>query len=62
MWLEFNGARWFSDGDAVVYSPDRFTAIGTHHGFTVYRERNGSTNEIWVPSVNDGPIAPYKRR
>lgn len=62
VWLEFNGARWFSAGDAVSYSADRFTAIGTYHGFTVYRDRTGSQDEIWVPAVTDGPLAPYRKR
>lgn len=61
VWMEFNGARWFSAGDAVSYSPDRFTQIGEYRGFPVYRDQS-ITNEIWVAAVKDGLIAPYKKR
>lgn len=61
IWLQFNGARWFSAGGAIPYSPDRFTPIGEHRGFPVYRDARGKTDEIYVASVKDGPLAPYRR-
>jgi len=61
IWIEFNGARWYSAGPAVPHVDDRFVQIGDYHGFPVYRERNGPSNEIWVLSVNGGPLAPYRR-
>jgi hypothetical protein len=61
VWLEYNGARWFSAGAAVTYSDDRFVPIGARYGLPVYRERNGSPNTIYVTTVQDGPVAPFTR-
>ncbi len=61
IWLEFNGARYYSNGAAVPYAPDRFTPIGEHHGFPVYRNVRGSSNEIFVAVVKGGPLAPFRR-
>jgi hypothetical protein len=61
VWLQFNGTRWYSAGDAVRYSSDRFIPIGAHRGFPVYRDVNGNGTEIYVASVKDGPLAPYRR-
>jgi hypothetical protein len=62
IWVAFNGARWYSDGAATSYSPDRFTQVGEYRGFPVYRDRAGNRDEIWIAVVHGGPIAPYKRR
>jgi len=63
VWLQFNGERWYADGAAVPFSPDRFEPIGEYRGFPVYRDRRGTkANEIWVSVVKDGPVAPYTRR
>jgi hypothetical protein len=62
VWLAFNGARWYSRGPAAVFEPNRFTSVGEYRGFPVYREKNGSPDEIWVAVVKDGPVAPYVRR
>jgi hypothetical protein len=62
VWLDYNGARWFSSGPAVLFSPERFEPVGEYRGFIVYRERTGSGDELWVASVKDGPLAPYRRR
>lgn len=63
VWLEFQSRRWYSDGEAVSYSPERFTPIGEYHGYLVYRDKTSKqSNVIWVSSVEDGPLAPYVRR
>jgi len=62
VWLEFNGARWYSDGPAAVFSTDRFEPIGDYHGFPVYRERSSGSSDVWVSVVQDGPLAPYAKR
>jgi len=62
VWLEFNGARWYADGPAVSFTPDRFEPIGEYRGFPVYREKKNAKGEIWVSVVKDGPVAPYTRR
>jgi hypothetical protein len=61
IWIEFSGARWYSAGQAVPFFDDRFVQIGDYHGFPVYRLKNGPSNEIWVPAVIGGPVAPYRR-
>ena len=62
VWLLYDGTRWYSDGPAAVFIPDRFTQVGQYRGFPVYRENNGRRDEIWVAVVQDGPVAPYARR
>jgi hypothetical protein len=62
VWLEFNGARWYADGPAVSFTPDRFEPIGEYRGFPVYREKRNAKSEIWVSVVKDGPVAPYVKR
>ena len=62
VWIRYDGAKWYSDGEAVTNSADRFTQIGTYAGFPVYRERNGRSHDIWVAVVQDGPLAPYQKR
>ena len=62
IWLEFDGARWYSDGPATSFSPDRFEPVGEYRGFPVYRDRTGRTNDIWVSVTRDGPVAPYAKR
>jgi hypothetical protein len=62
VWLPFNGARWYSDGPAVSFSPDRFEPVGEYHGFPVYRDKTSDSDDIWVSVVKDGPLAPYKKK
>lgn len=62
VWAPFDGARWYSAGSAVSYSPDRFVQVGEHHGFPVYRDKDGSADKIYIPSVVGGPVAPYAKR
>lgn len=61
VWIEFEGARWYSDGVAVIYDPNRFEPAGSHRAFPVYRER-GASGRIYVTVVPDGPLAPFARR
>jgi hypothetical protein len=62
IWLDFGGARWYSAGASMSYSPDRFTMVGEYRGFPVYRDNGGTKDEIWVQVVTDGPLAPYTKR
>ena len=62
VWLQFNGARWYSDGPAVSFVPDRFQPVGEYHGFPVYRDTINGGGDIWVSVVKDGPLAPYKKQ
>jgi hypothetical protein len=62
VWLEYNGARWYSSGPAVSFSPERFQPAGVYHGFPVYRDVTGNDDAIWVSVVQDGPLAPYRKQ
>jgi hypothetical protein len=62
VWLEFNGGRWYSDGPAASFSPDRFEPVGEYHGFPVYRDKSSGSADIWVSVVKDGPLAPYRQK
>lgn len=62
VWIDFNDVRWFSDGPAVVPSNERFVQIGDRRGFPVYQERGGSAETIYVPAVEGGLLAPFRRR
>jgi hypothetical protein len=62
VWVDFNGARWYSSGSAVSFSADRFRPMGEYRGFPVYRDTTGGDDEIWVSVVKDGPLAPYRRQ
>jgi hypothetical protein len=62
IWVAYDGSRWYSRGPAVSFAADRFTRIGEHRGFPVYRENHGRQDEIWIAVVKGGPVAPYSRR
>lgn len=62
VWVDFQGARWFSAGQAVHYDPSRFEPAGDYRGFPVYRERGTAGTRIFVTVVHDGPVAPFERR
>jgi hypothetical protein len=62
IWVEYNGARRYSNGTATPYSPERFTKIGEYRGFPVYRDRTSSSSQVWIEIVEGGPLAPYQRR
>lgn len=62
LWVTFDGARWYSAGPALVYSPDRFVQVGDDQGFPVFRDRFGTADEIYIPPVPGGLVAPYKKR
>jgi hypothetical protein len=62
VWLEYGGARWYSDGPATVFDANRFIEIGNYRGFPVYRDKSRGADEIWVRVVVGGPVAPYSKR
>src|SRR5580765_2913224 len=57
VWLEYAGSRWYSDGAAAVFDPNRFIEIGNYRGFPVYRDKSRGADEIWVTVVAGGPVA-----
>jgi hypothetical protein len=62
VWLEYNGVRYYLDGPATSFSPDRFVPVGDYRGFPVYRDKTAEKDAIWVSVVKDGPLAPYVKR
>lgn len=63
VWIEYDGARWYSAGRSVGFDPDRFVPLGNYRGFIVYREKIAAGGDtIFVTVVPDGPVAPYSRR
>ena len=62
VWIQFDGTKYFSAGEATTFSADRFVQIGEYRGFPVYREKDSNKKEIWVTVVKDGPVAPYEKR
>jgi hypothetical protein len=61
-WVPFDNLRWYSAGSAVPYSAERFAQIGESGNFPVYRDKNGSRDVIYIPSVPGGAVAPYKKK
>jgi hypothetical protein len=62
IWLELNGSRYYNDGFAVPYEATQFTRTGDYRGFPVYQKRGASNLEIYIPSVEGGPLGRYQRR
>jgi hypothetical protein len=60
-WLMFDGARWYSAGAPVPYSPERFEQVGELQGFPVYRNKIGDADTIFIRTIKDGPLARYIR-
>jgi hypothetical protein len=61
VWIEFQGARWYAAGPAVVFDPTAFVQVGRHDGFPVFRSRAGAGDRIFIPS-RGGILAPYAKR
>ena len=59
IWIEFDGARWYSAGPAVTHTAGRFTLIGQSHGFPVYRDNSSTRRRVYIPATVGGPLTPY---
>jgi hypothetical protein len=62
VWIDFQGARYYSAGASVIYDATRFQSIGDYRGFPVYRETRGAGDRIYVAVLPDGPLAPFTKR
>lgn len=62
IYIEFSGGRWYNSGAPAAYSAQAFTPIGNYAGFVVYRMNDDSSDRVWVPVVEGGPLAQYSRR
>jgi hypothetical protein len=61
IWIWYEGRRWLSAGEAVPFDADRFIEVGRHHGFAVYRVRDGAGDVVYLPS-REGWVAPYRAK
>ena len=62
IWVPYDGSRWYLIGAAVPYVADAFVAVGEYRGFPVYRMKKERSDDIYIPSVHGGPLAPYRKR
>jgi hypothetical protein len=62
VWIEYQGARYYSAGPSIGYDASRFQSVGDYRGFPVYREARGASDRIYVAILPDGPIAPFDKR
>jgi hypothetical protein len=63
VFIEFDGARWFSSGLPAALDAARFTRIGELHGFPIYSARDGNSSTIYMPVGRDMElVSPYTRR
>ena len=60
VWINFDGRRWFSAGNAIDYDATSLTRVGTYRGWNVYTH-DGDATTIYVPAV-PGKLTPYKAR
>jgi hypothetical protein len=62
IYIEYNGARWFSKGPPVEMD-DRFVIAGRYFGMPVYVNRQDVTGRIYVPvtGASEALLAPYSR-
>jgi hypothetical protein len=63
IYIDYNGARWFSNGPAVRLEPGRYTQIGVYRGFPVYRQK-GDADTVFVAVAEsvESLLAPYSTR
>lgn len=64
VFIEFDHARWFSSGPAILLDAARFTRVGDYRGFDVYRDRGGRADTIYVQLADNVTsfVTPYSRR
>lgn len=63
IFINFDGERWFSAGEAIVFDPTGMTQIGERNGSPVY-QRKGAEGVIYIPVVRGsrGLVTPYVQR
>lgn len=61
VWIQYQGQKWLSGGEAVPFQGSDFERIGSYAGFPVYVKRGAGRNTIYVPS-REGLVAPYRKK
>jgi hypothetical protein len=61
IWITFEGGRWEPAGRAVPLDNARFTLVGQHAGFPVFRDREDASRRLlYVSSRVGGLVTPYR--
>jgi hypothetical protein len=60
IWIEYDGAQWFSAGRGIPISEGQFRRIGDYRGHAVYAAANGEADTIYVES-QPGWVAPFRK-
>ena len=60
IWVVYDGAKWWSDGEAVLLRSADHRLVGAYAGFPVFASRGAAEAVIYVPS-RAGLVAPYRR-
>ena len=61
IWIEYEGRKWISAGEAAPFQPGEFERVGSYAGFPVYVKHGAARNTIYVPS-RPGLVAPYRKK
>ena len=60
IYVEYGGRRWMLDGSPVALDAARFTRVGEHAGFPVFRRaEHEATIYVSVSASGEGPLVPY---
>ena len=62
VFIEFDGARWFSSGPATNFDPKTFTRIGDLRGLPVYTARGREATIFVRVAQGLDLVAPYSKR
>jgi hypothetical protein len=60
LWVPFDGHVYVADGQAEALETGTFSVVGQYGTFPVYR-RAAENDRIYIPSVEGGLLAPYRR-
>jgi hypothetical protein len=60
LWVPFEGHVYVADGQAEALETGTFAVAGQYGTFPVYR-RGAQDDRIYIPSVEGGLLAPYRR-
>lgn len=63
-YIDYDNARWFNSGRAVIPDPASLTRAGTYEGFDVFTSRDAGPDTIYVPVSHtaEALMTPYTRK
>jgi hypothetical protein len=64
IYIDFDGARWYSAGTALEFDPTTMKPVGQYRGFTVFAQGSGENSTIYVPVTSEAGslVATYARK